>query len=246
MDNTKKAAIGATFLLLAIVGGRVWMIHKERTAPIVEKPKVAETKIDEDDLVFLKHKRPSTPADLKELVGTTIWVSAGGQMDYYPASGKHADYSKTAGTLLGADPVAVKGYFEQVAPAISRSRIPRGDRHVLLLFTLPKSDSPAKEYAVPVGYHDNSGYSFLTDEIFFYDDPHELYKHWGPEVWKAVDEHRVILGMSEREVQMALGQVSESLSNDYGNRLVRYNNLGHPFDVTFVKNKVTSFKPHSD
>jgi hypothetical protein len=166
-------------------------------------------------------------------------------MDYYPSTGRHADYANTAGTLLGAEPLLIKGYFEQAAPATSRSRIPRGDRHVLLAFTKPKSDTPDKEYAVPVGYHDQSGYTLYTDEIFFYDDPHELYKHWGPEVWKAVDSHQVILGMSEREVQMALGQVSQSTSNDYGDRLVVYDNLGKPMDVTFVKNKVTSFRPHS-
>lgn len=243
MDNGKKAAIGGTLLLLVVVGVRVGMIYRERNAPAVQAPVQPREKIADDDLVFLKKKRPSTPSDLKDLVGTTLWVSAGGQMDYYPYAARRADYGKTAGTLLGAEPIVVKQYFEEAAPKSSRSRIPAGDKQVLLSFTKPKSDDPAKEYAVPVGYHDQSGYTFFTDEIFFYDDPHELYKHWGPEVWKAVDEHRVILGMSEREVQMALGQVSKSLSNDYGNRLVVYDNMGKPMAVTFVKNKVTSFRP---
>ena len=247
MDNGKKAAIGGTLLLLIVAGVRIEMIRRERNAPAVQTqaPQPQQEKIPDDDLVFLKKKRPSTPADLKDLIGTTLWVSAGGQMDYYPYAAHHADYNKTAGTLLGAEPIVVKQYFEQVAPKSTQSRIPLGDRHVLLAFTLPKSDAPNKEYAVPVGYHDNGGYTFYTDEIFFYDDPHQLYKHWGPEVWKAVDSHQVILGMSEREVQMALGQVSKSLSNDYGNRLVVYDNLGKPMDVTFVNNKVTSFRPHS-
>ncbi len=245
MNNGIKAAIGGTLLLLAVVGVRVGMIYRERNAPVAPAPTKgqAEQKMSDDDLVFLKKKRPSTPDDLKDLVGATLWVSAGGQMDYYPYAGHRADYGKTSGTLLGAEPVVVKQYFEQQAPKSSLSRIPRGDKQVLLTFTMPKSTDPTQEYAVPVGYKDQGGYTFYTDEIFFYDDPHELYKHWGPEVWKAVDEHRVILGMSERQVQMALGQVSASTSNDYGNRVVRYHNLGKPFDVTFVKNKVTSFRP---
>jgi hypothetical protein len=98
-------------------------------------------------------------------------------------------------------------------------------------------------YGVPVGYHQNGQYTFYLDEIFFYDDPHELYKHWGPEVWKAIDSHQVIIGMSERQTQMALGQVSKSVSNEYGNRLVVYANLGKPIAVTFVKNHATSFRP---
>jgi hypothetical protein len=95
---------------------------------------------------------------------------------------------------------------------------------------------------VPVGYREASAYTFYTDEIFFYDDPHELYKHWGPEIWKAVDSHQVILGMNERQVELSLGQVSKSLSQDYGNRLVVFANMGKPTAVTFVNNKVTAFR----
>jgi hypothetical protein len=113
---------------------------------------------------------------------------------------------------------------------------------VLLVFTLPKSNDPAKQYAVPVGYQEGKDFTFYTDEVLFYDDPRELYKDWGPQFWQAIDSHQVVLGMNEREVQLALGQVSKSLSTEYGNRLVIYANLGKPMAVTFVKNKVTAFR----
>ncbi|QNI36794.1 hypothetical protein [Edaphobacter albus] len=243
MENGKKAAIGGTLLFFIVVGVRVGMIYRERNAP--EKPAAAPAreKIADDDLVFLKKKRQDSMANARELNGSTLWVSAGGQMDYYPVSGKRVDYAKTSGTLLGAQKLEVKDFTEQVAPKAATHRIPGGDRQVLMLFTLPDSEKPTQVYGVPVGYHENGQYTFYIDEIFFYDDPHELYKHWGPEVWKAVDSHQVILGMSERQVQMALGQVSKSLSNDYGNRLVVYANLGKPIAVTFVKNKATAFRP---
>jgi hypothetical protein len=48
--------------------------------------------------------------------------------------------------------------------------------------------------------------------------------------------------MNERQVQLALGQVSKSVSKEYGNRMVVYANLGKPMAVTFVKNKVTAFR----
>ncbi len=181
-------------------------------------------------------------ADLKELVGTTVWVSAGGQLDYYPYVGKRVEYGKSAGTLVGAQKLVVKGTTEQVAPKTATFRIPGGDRQALLIFTLPDSSDAAKEYAVPVGYRQDGQYTFYTDEIFFYDDPHELYKHWGPEIWKAVDSHQVINGMNERQVELSLGQVSKSTSNDYGNRMVVFANLGKPMAVTFVKNQVTAFR----
>jgi hypothetical protein len=48
--------------------------------------------------------------------------------------------------------------------------------------------------------------------------------------------------MNERQVELALGQVSQSTSNDYGNRMVVFANMGKPMAVTFVKNKVTAFR----
>ena len=239
MNNGAKAAIGATVVLILAVGGELLWLHHERNAPAVVKAPEREVMAD-DDLVFLNKKRPDSMKDVKELVGSTLWVSAGGQMEFYPYVGHAAQYGKSAGTLLGAEQIVVKDAVEQVAPKAATFRIPGGDKQVLLVFTKPND---TKEYAVPVGYKQDGQYTFLTDEIFFYDDPHELYKHWGPAIWKAVDEHQVILGMNERQVELALGQVSQSTSNDYGNRMVVFANMGKPMAVTFVKNKVTAFRP---
>ena len=248
MENGKKAALGGTLVLLLAAGVRVGMIYHERNAPAVEPAAQPHEKLSDDAYVFLKQKRPSSMADLKDLYGTTVWVSAGGQMDYYPVRGGHADYAHKSGTLLGAEPMVIKGAIEQVAPKAATFRIPGGDRQVLLLFTRPPSaqgsGSGDTEYAVPVGYHEKGMYTFYTDEILFYDDPHRLYKHWGPQVWDAIDHHKAILGMSESQVQMALGQVSDSVSNELGNRRVVYSNLGQPVDVIFVKNHATSISPH--
>jgi len=243
MENGKKAAIAGTLILIAAVGIRIGMIYHQRNAPVKPVPTAADEKISDDDLVFLKKKRPDTMAEIRTLIGTKVWVSAGGQMDYYPFAGHRVAYGKSAGTLLGAEPLIVKDAVEQVAPKSATFRIPGGDRQVSLVFTLPQSPETTKEYAVPVGYRENGQYTFYTDEIFFYDDPHELYKHWGPEIWKAVDSHQVILGMNERQVQLSLGQVSKSVSQDFGNRMVVYANLGKPMAVTFVNNKVTAFRP---
>jgi hypothetical protein len=242
MQNGAKAVIAASVVLVLAVGIRVGMIYRERNAPVAVKAPAREV-IADDDLVFLKQKRPSSMADIKDLFGTTVWVSAGGQLDYYPVAGKTVQYSKSAGTLLGAQELKVKGAVEQVAPKAATFRIPGGDKQVLLVFTLAGAGEGAdKEYAVPVGYRQAGQYTFYTDEIFFYDDPHVLYKHWGPEVWKAVDSHQVILGMNERQVELSLGQVSKSTSKDYGNRMVVFANMGKPQAVTFVKNKVTAVR----
>jgi hypothetical protein len=243
MTSTTKAVLGGTVAFLLLVGGELAWLHHKRNEIVVPAAATQNEKYDPDDLVYLTQKHPSSMADLKDLFGKTVWVSAGGQMDYYPYAAHRADYAKGAGTLLGAEPLVIKDAFEQVAPKSATFRIKGGDKQVLLVFTMPKSADPAKQYAVPVGYQEGKDFTFETDELFFYDDPHELYKHWGPQIWQAVDSHQVILGMNERQVEMALGQVSKSLSKDYGNRLVVFANLGKLMAVTFVKNKVTAFRP---
>jgi hypothetical protein len=239
MGKAVKAAIAGVIVLLLAVGGEVLYLRHERSRPMVIKAPEREV-IPEDNLVFLKQKRPDSLKDIKDLKGSTLWVSAGGQLEYYPLAGHAVQYGKSAGTLLGAEPLVAQDAVEQAAPKAATFRIPGGDKQVLLVFTKP---GDPKEFAVPVGYRQAGQYTFYTDEIFFYDDPHELYKHWGPEIWKAVDTHQVILGMNERQVELALGQVSKSTSNDYGNRMVVFANLGKPMAVTFVKNKVTAFRP---
>jgi hypothetical protein len=238
MNNGMKAAIGATVVVILAIGGEALWLHHVRNAPTIVKAPEREV-IADDDLVFLKKKRPDSLKDVKELKGSTVWVSAGGQMDFYPYVGHAAQYGKSAGTLLGAEPMVIKDAVEQVAPKAATFRIPGGDKQVLLVFTRPND---AKEYAVPVGYKQDGQYTFYTDEIFFYDDPHVLYKHWGPEIWKAVEAHQVILGMNERQVQLSLGQVSKSTSQAYGSRMVVFANMGKPMAVTFVNNKVTTFR----
>jgi hypothetical protein len=242
MTSGKKWALGITGAMVLGVGIELLYLHHERSSPGTQVAPEEYGKVDPDELVFLKKERPSSMADLKDLYGKTVWVSAAGQMDYYPASGHHADYAKTAGTLLGAEPLAIKDAFEQAAPKTATFRVAGGDKQVLLAFTMPKSADSAKEYAVPVGYQKGADYTFYTDDIFFYDDPHTLY-NWGPKVWRAIDAHQVILGMNERQVQLSLGQVSQNSSQDYGNRVVVYANVGHPVSVTFVDNHVTAFRP---
>ncbi len=45
----------------------------------------------------------------------------------------------------------------------------------------------------------------FVDDIFFINDPRELYSHWSDEAWEKIENHQVELGMSERQVGFALG-----------------------------------------
>ena len=236
----KILLMGTAAFLIAIGGELAWIHHKNNEEMPVAANPYAEAKLSDDDAVFLRKERPDSLKDERKLIGTTIWVSAGGQMDYYPYTKAHADYAHPVGTLAGAEPLVVKDVFEQVPPkGRAVARIAAGQRHVPLAFTLPKSSDPNAEYAVPVGHFDAGQYEFLTDEIFFYDDPHVLYKHWGAETWAHVDKHEVVPGMSENQAMMALGQVINPHGDKVGDRSVTFDNNGHPVTVVFENNKAT-------
>ncbi len=239
METGKKAALGATIILVLAVGVRVGLIYRERHEGDKAVERAPTYKVQDDDLVFLKKTRPSTLKDVKDLAGKPLWVSAGGQMDIYPLTSGRVEYGKPSGLLLGAERIDVKDAVEAVAPKAATFRIPGGDRQVLVVFTRPGS---AAEYAIPVGYREKGQYTFFVDEIFFYDDPHQLYKHWPGETWKAIDEHRAVLGMNERQAMLALGQVSTSGSQDYGNRTVEYDHQGHPVSMTFEKDRAIAIR----
>jgi hypothetical protein len=246
MQKGPKVALASAGLFVIVVAGLIGnQYRKNHEEGPVRKDPYADIKIDPDNLVFLKKERPDSLADERALIGKTIWVSAGGQLDYYADKGKHVDYAHPVGTLLGATPLLIKDVFEQKAPATGAAvlRIPAGQRHVLLAFTMPNSTDPKTLYATPVGDYDNNLYTLLNDEIFFYDDPHQLYSHWGAETWAHIDKHEVVPGMSENQAMMALGQVMKPDSDNMGDRDVTYDNNGHPVTIEFAKNKAVRITP---
>ncbi|WP_263380553.1 hypothetical protein [Granulicella paludicola] len=247
MDSGAKAMLGMTAVVL--VAGAIYVgidQHRrkvEQETP-VETTSTSSVKMDPDDNVYLKKKHPDSLADERELIGHTVWISAGGQLDYYKDTGKHVDYAHPAGTLLQNEPLEVKEVFEEVPPKNSKAvfRIPAGKRHVLIGFTMPKAADPKTTYAMVVGNFD-SVYNIYSDDLFFYDDPHKLYDYWGPTVWAHIDKHEPTLGMTEREVMMCVGQVQVPHGGTYGNRSITYDNNGHPLDIDFENNKVIKITP---
>ena len=210
------------------------------------KPRDFNATDDPDAAIVLKAKHPGSLQDEKSLKGQTLWVSAGGQMSFYPFNGKSVDFSHPAGLLLGAEKIDVKDAVEQAAPRTAGSRFPDADAEVLLTFVRPDDPkNPTREYAVAVGDREGQDYSILTDQLFYYDDPHKLYAHWGPAVWKAIDDHTAILGMTERQLQLALGTVNTPRADIMGDRTVEFDDQGKPKLVTFINGKASEIRDES-
>jgi hypothetical protein len=207
------------------------------------KPRNFNATDDPDAAIPLRAEHPSSVQDEKNLKGRTLWVSAGGQMDFYPFNGKSVDVFHPAGVLLGAEKIVVRDAIEQAVPRWAGNRFPDADADVMLIIVRPDDGkNPTREYGVAVGDREGHDYTVLTDQLFFYDDPHQLYAHWGPKVWKAIDDHAAVLGMTERQLQLALGTVNTPRGDMMGDRSVEFNDQGKPKLVTFVNGKASEIR----
>ena len=240
-NNTKKLALAFTAVMLVVVAARFYFVAKERReSQVVHEEAGPAHHYGQDDFIYLRKVSPHSLADARALNGKPIWVFAGNQMAYYPAMAAHVNFAKSAGLLQGAEPLEIVNFIEQVAPKDLYTRVPRGDRQVLMLFH--RRADPAPLYGVAVGYHEAAGYTFYLDEAFFHDDPHVTYNYWPANLWQAIDAHKAVPGMNELQAQLALGQVSRPGPGEVNNRTVVYDNNGHPVTITFEKKKAVKIE----
>jgi hypothetical protein len=113
-----------------------------------------------------------------------------------------------------------------------------GTKQVLACFVLE-----GKNYAAPIGAEKGGDFRVYSDDIFFLEDPRDLYKHWPADVWKKIDAHEVQAGMSELQASFAIGLGVPEGSGDYGSRTLRYPNGGKPLAITFENDQVVQIKP---
>ena len=112
-----------------------------------------------------------------------------------------------------------------------------GVKQVLAVFSLE-----GKSYAVPIGAEKDGEFKIRSDDMFFVQDPHELYRHWPAEVWQKVDAHEVQAGMSELQCSFAIGLGIPEGSGDYGSRTLHYANGGKPLVISFENDKAVEIK----
>lgn len=228
-----------TLLVLILFGIRIYFIYRERHQPAVQQPKVAERQLTQDDVVQPRKMYIDSIDSAKALDGKTVWVQSGYSLDYYPYSGHRVEFARPAGSLPGAEPLAIDDIVTGKTPASAETRVPKGDKQVFAVFKLPND---TKTYATAIGYFQGTDSTFFCDQIFYYDDPHQMYSYWGPKVWGAIDQHQAIPGMNELQTAMSLGVVQQSDSSDIGNRTVDYDAGGKKWSVTFQHDKATAAK----
>ena len=227
------------FLAIAIVlaGGRAAYIVYERHEAMKEdaKPK-QEMTLKADYYVTPKTVHPYDLKSARQFTEQLVWVKYGYQLTYYPYDSKRhkTDFGHEAGVLLPLQKLAIQDVVTDVA-----SQAP-GNKQVLACFSLD-----GKTYAVPIGAEKGSDFKLRADDIFFIEDPHDLYRHWPADVWKKIDAHEVQAGMSELQASFSIGAGIPEGSGDYGSRTLHYSNGGKPLVITFQNDKAVEIKAGS-
>lgn len=238
--KTWHAIAGLTLVVLLIAGWRIASYERERNRPAADTHAAPTRKLSDDELVMPKHMFIDSLKSARELNGKSVWMKTGYTLPYYSYRTGRIDFAHEAGRLPPAQELEIKDFTQTTTPPDWVSSIPRGAKNAFVVFTEPGRTG---EFAAPVAALDGESSSWACDDVFFYQDPKTLY-HWPPDVWESVGKHTAKQGMSEIQASMALGNLQQSESKDFGNRTVAYTTIDggqtHRYSVTFAANKATS------
>jgi hypothetical protein len=227
------------FLAVAIVlaGGRAAYIVYERHEAMKEDAKPRQdTALKADYYVTPKKVHAYDLKSARQLTEQPVWVKYGYQLTYYPYDSKRhkTDFGHEEGVLLPLQKLAIQDVVTDVAPQTPENK------QVLACFSLD-----GKNYAVPIGAEKGGDFKLRADDIFFIEDPHDLYRHWPADVWKKIDAHEVQAGMSELQASFSIGAGVPEGSGDYGSRTLVYANGGKPLVITYQNDKAVEIKAGS-
>lgn len=227
---SKKTKIIQIVLLVALVAAGVnfYLNMRDRKIKFVTSAE-KEAPLDADYYVVPKKLHPQDLKDAGELTQQPVWVREGYRNVFYPY-GPPVDIRHPAGTLGPIEKLEIKDVVLQGAPGIA-------GRQVMAVF-----EKDGKPYAFSIGVEANGSYSIYSDDILFVQDPHQLYKHWPSEVWKAIENHQVKSGMNELQASFAIGVGMPEGLGVSNPRVVNYPNNGHPVKITFESGKATDVK----
>jgi hypothetical protein len=179
----------------------------------------------------------------KEIVGKPLWIKTGNVISYFPydAATHSVNFKKKAGLLPPLAKLQIKDVVLQREPvALKEGQISVIQKQIMAVF---EKDGEPGTFAASFGTNTGDDYTFTANDMFFFDDPHELYKHWPADVWSSIDQHEAKQGMSELQASFALGAAMNADPGDYGNRTIEFLNAGKPVTVVFEKNKAVTVTP---
>jgi hypothetical protein len=236
-EQTKRRIQLGLALALIVAAGRAGYILYQRHEDYVAEQKRQEARntgySNPDYYVTPKKLYPYDLKSAQQLTQQPVWVKEGYRYTYYryvPVV-KSVDFKHEAGTLGPIERLDIKEVIAVAAPG--------GRKQVVSIF-----ENDSKDYAVPIGFETEDGqYKIYSDEMFYVEDPHILYKFWPADVWQAIEEHEVKPGMNELQADFAVGMGVPDAGASSDEKTVRYPNGGKPLVVTYNGGKATEIKP---
>jgi hypothetical protein len=237
-EEAKQRIQIALALAVVVAGVRAGYLLYERHEDYVAAEKVEQAKktgySNADFYVRPKKLYPFDVKSAKQLTLQPVWVVDGYRYTYYPyvPVAKRVDFAHEAGLLGPLERLEIKDVIVVAVPG--------GRKQVVATF-----DKDAHSFAVPIGFESDGQYKIYSDEMFYVEDPHELYKHWSADVWQAVSQHEVKPGMNELQADFAVGMGVPDAGSSSEEKTVRYPNGGKPLVVIFRDGKAAEIKAGS-
>jgi hypothetical protein len=236
-EEAKKRIQIALALAVVVAGVRAGYILYQRHEDYVAEQKQAAAKkagySNADYYVVPKKLYPFDLKSAKQLTQQPVWVKEGYRYTYYPydAARKRTDFAHEAGLLLPIERLEIQDVVVEMGPGAGNRR------QMMAVF-----QKEGKSYAVPIGFETEGQYKIYSDEMFYVEDPHELYKHWRADVWQAVEQHEVKPGMNELQADFAVGMGTLDTGSSSSERTLRYANGGKPLVVVYREGKAAEVK----
>ena len=234
-EDAKKKIQVALALGIVVAGARTgFILYRNHQDYVAAQKQVAAKNAGYANQEYYVTPKKLYPYDLKsaqQLTQQPVWVKEGYRYTYYryvPVV-KSVDFAQEAGLLGPLERVEMKDVM--VVPA------PGGRRQVVATF-----DKDGHSFAVPVGFENDGQYKIYSDEMFYVEDPHGLYKFWPADVWQSIERHEVKPGMDELQADFAVGMGVPDAGASSEEKTVRYPNGGKPLVVSYSGGKATEVK----
>ena len=219
---------------LIVAGVRLYFIFRERSRPAAQRPKPVTRPLNREAYVVPRKLHAYDLASARDLTKQPVWVQEGYRYVYYPydPSRRRADLAHEAGLLGPIEPLHITNVVAQPTPN-------KPNYHQIVAIF----DKAGRSYAVPVGTESGGSFQIYADQMFFYEDPHQLYDFWPQEIWQAIRDHEVKPGMNEIQAAFAVGMgIPQPEGSEPDEKVVKYPNGGHPLTVTYRKGRAVKIK----
>jgi hypothetical protein len=234
-EDAKKKIQLALALGIVVAGARTgYILYRNHEDYVAAQKRVAAKNAGYANQEYYVTPKKLYPYDLKsaqQLTQQPVWVKEGYRYTFYryvPVV-KSVDFAHEAGLLGPLERFEMKDVMVVAAPG--------GRRQVVATF-----DKDGHSYAVPIGFENEGQYKIYSDEVFYVEDPHELYKFWPADVWQAIEQHQVKPGMDELQADFAVGMGVPDAVASSADKTVRYPNGGKPLVVEYSGGKATEVK----